>query len=48
MINNMFQILQVPIKEKNPIKLYQMILNYFKENKHHHESQTIASTTSSK
>ena len=37
MINkDMLHILQVPIKEKNPIKLYQMILNYFKGNKHHH------------
>ena len=34
MINkDMLHILQVPIKEKNPIKLYQMILNYFKANK---------------
>ena len=30
MINkDMLHILQVPIKEKNPIKLHQMILNYF-------------------
>ena len=37
MINkDMLHILQVPIKELNPIKLYQMILNYFKGNKHHH------------
>ena len=36
MINkDMLHILQVPIKEENPIKLYQMILNYFKGNKHH-------------
>ena len=34
MIN--LHILQVPIKEKDPIKINQMILNYFKGNKHHH------------
>ena len=37
MINkDMLHILQVPNKEKNPIKLYQMILNCFKGDKHHH------------
>ena len=42
MINkDMLHILQVPIKEKNPIKLYQMILNYFKGNNHHVERARI-------
>ena len=37
MINKeMLHILEVPINEKNPTKLYQMIVNYFRGNKHHH------------
>ena len=38
---DMLHILQVPIIDKNPIKLYQMTLNYFKGKNHVERARTL-------